>query len=144
MIAGIGTDIVDVLSFREQLTQPGSRFDRVFTARERRVAAARAASHAVPGVQGDAAPHLAARWAAKEAFVKAWSAGIYGCPPVVGEETVWASIEVVSDQWNRPAISLYGDVAGAVAQSLGPVVTHVSLSHDGAFATATVVIEYAE
>ena len=63
---------------------------------------------------------------------------------MVGEETVWASIEVVSDQWNRPAISLYGDVAGAVAQSLGPVVTHVSLSHDGAFATATVVIEYAE
>ncbi|MGO3040835.1 holo-ACP synthase [Ancrocorticia populi] len=144
MIAGIGTDIVDLRSFREQLAQPGSQFDRVFTGRERRAAAERARDHAVPGTSGDAAPHLAARWAAKEAFVKAWSAGIYGRPPVVGEESVWALIEVVADKWNRPCISLYGDVLTAVAQSLGPVATHVSLSHDGDFATATVVIEYAD
>lgn len=143
MIAGIGTDIVDVPSFAEQLDQPGSCFDRVFTARERRTAAARAGSHAQPGTAGDVAPHLAARWAAKEAFVKAWSAGLYGSAPVV-DENIWGSIEVVADQWNRPCISLHGDVHVALAETIGPVAIHVSLSHDGSYASATVVIEYAE
>ncbi|MGO1590651.1 MAG: holo-ACP synthase AcpS [Ancrocorticia sp.] len=144
MIAGIGTDIVDIPSFEEQLSQPGSRFDRVFTARERRIAAGRADSHAVPGTSGNRASHLAARWAAKEAFVKAWSGGLYGKPPVIDGDTVWSSIEIVSDQWQRPCISLHGEVAAAVSQTMGPVVIHVSMSHDGPVACATVLIEYVE
>ncbi|WP_315187850.1 4'-phosphopantetheinyl transferase superfamily protein, partial [Corynebacterium durum] len=57
----IGIDLVHIPSFAEQLRQPGSRFHRVFSAFERR--------HANQKLDPD--QHLAGRWAAKEAFVKA-------------------------------------------------------------------------
>lgn len=119
---GVGTDLVHVPSFAEQLDRPGTRFARVFTPGERRDAADRPAS-------------LAARWAAKEALVKAWSASIFGAPPVMGDEAL-ELVEVVRDAWDRPRLRLHGDVA----RHLEGVETHVSLSHDGDYASAYVVL----
>ncbi|MFT0846617.1 holo-ACP synthase [Actinomycetaceae bacterium L2_0104] len=142
MILGVGTDVVDVDAFAHQLDEPGSRFSRVFTGRERRTAQARAAEHAQPGGQPEVAAHLAARWAAKESFIKAWSAALYGRPPVISEtDMTWADIEVSQDRWGRPSLSLHGEMARAVEESVGPVRCHVSLTHDGPVASAIIVLE---
>ncbi len=142
MILGVGTDVVDIESFAGQLEEPGSRFSDVFTRREHRAARARATAHTLPGIVPDAAAHLAARWAAKESFIKAWSAALYGEPPVIADtDVVWSEIEVLQDGWGRPSLALHGAVAHAVAESVGAVRCHVSLSHDGPVASAFVVLE---
>ncbi len=124
---GVGVDLVHVPSFAEQLAQPGSRFEQLFTPGER--------GDASDG-QSDRARHLAARWAAKEAVVKAWSASLHGSPPVVDETKALAAIEVVKDLWGRPRIALHAPVSAHLdAERL-----HVSLSHDGDYAIAYVVL----
>lgn len=122
VIIGLGIDLVYVPSFAEQLARPGAWTDHVFTANERQDSAGAVAS-------------LAARWAAKEATIKAWSESMWGSPPVTGE-LVHHLIEVVSDAWGRPRIRLHGQVA----ESLPDAVLNVSLSHDGDYATAIVTI----
>lgn len=131
----VGTDLVHIPSFAQQLATPGTRFEQVFSAFELRVARAR-------GVErGARARHLAGRWAAKEAFIKAWSQALYGSAPVVGEEDVdWAEIEVHTDAWGRVALTLRGDIARGAEHSLGEYSTALSISHDGDYATATVIL----
>ena len=129
MIAGVGLDVVDLAGFREQAADPASSFlDGVFTAAERREAEAR------PG--GDPVPHLAARYAAKEALVKAWSGSRFGAPPRL-ERADLREIEVLSDGYGRPAVQLHGAMAAAV----GARRVFVSLSHDGVVVAAVVVLE---
>ena len=141
-VRGVGVDTVDLGAFAVSLTEPGTRFERVFTSTERRQATERAESRGVVGPDGRA-PHLAARWAAKEAVVKAWSAALYGSPPPIAPQQVdWAEIETVCDAWGRPSIRLHGEVARQVELTVdGDVSWHVSLSHDGPVATAFVVLQ---
>ncbi|MCT2139223.1 holo-ACP synthase [Dietzia cinnamea] len=89
------------------------------------------------------ARHLAARWAAKEAVIKAWSAALYGMPPPIPPDLLrWAEIETVCDAWGRPTVRLGGEVARQVAATLGDDTRwNVSLSHDGGSAIAFVVLE---
>ena len=71
-VLGVGMDLVHIPGLAQQLSVPGTVLaQRSFTARELREAARRAEQRGA-GVQGRA-EHLAARWAAKEAFIKAWS-----------------------------------------------------------------------
>ncbi|MBC2587000.1 holo-ACP synthase AcpS [Rhodococcus aetherivorans] len=126
-VAGIGFDLVTVSEFEEQLGRAGTAMLSNFTPGERRDANTRSSR---PG------RHFAARWAAKEALIKAWSASLFGSPPVL-PETVHRQIEVVSDAWGRPGIRLLGDVA----EHLTGVRIHVSLTHDGDMAGAFVVLE---
>ena len=122
----LGVDLVDVPAFAEQLSDTASGFvAHTFTAREQRTA------------KGDPR-RLAARFAAKEAFVKAWSGSRFGQPPLLGEIDL-REIEVVDDGYGRPGIRLHG----ALADAVGPVATHLSLSHDGAAAIAFVMLERA-
>ena len=86
----------------------------------------------------DAARHFAVRWAAKEAVIKAWSASLYGEAPVM-DEHVHHLIEVVADAWGRPRIRLHGEVA----KRLDGHTLEVSLSHDGDYAIAYVVLSRA-
>ena len=132
LVLGVGVDLVHVPSFAAQLAVPGTRFAEAFTPGERSDAADRA----------DPSASLAARWAAKEAVVKAWSAALFGSPPVLPPDGVHRRIEVVTDAWNRPAVRLLGDVATAVESSLGPdpLTWHLSLSHDADYATAYVTL----
>ena len=90
-----------------------------------------------------AAQHLAGRFAAKEAFVKAFSGARPGYAPVIPEMD-WREVEVVTDGWGRPLLRLHGDLAAAVAGALGPVELHVSLTHEPTMAAAVVVIEQKE
>lgn len=132
----VGTDLVHIPGLAEQLGLPGSRFEMVFSAGELRVAASKSSR----GPRGRA-EHLAGRWAAKEAFVKAWSQALYGRPPVLAEADVdWAGIEIRPDRWGRVGIALAPEIAAAVAESLGKWEASLSISHDGDYATATCII----
>ena len=123
-ILGIGLDLVEVARVRASVRRSGERFaKRVFTPDEIAYCAGRARKF----------EHLAARFAAKEATLKALGTGITG----------WASmqeVEVVRDAAGRPKIRLRGGVLRR-ARSLGVKAAHLSISHTEGVAAAVVVLE---
>ncbi len=130
-IRAIGIDLVSVESFAEQLGAVGSAFaEMTFTPGELRAA----------GGHSGAAQHLAARYAAKEAFVKAFSGARPGSAPVIPTMD-WRQVEVLKDAWGRPSLALHGALAAAVRSTLGPIRMHLSISHEPGMAAAVVVIE---
>lgn len=130
----MGTDLVQVGAFTQQLELEGSTFSRVFTDREWRYCSRQGAQRGVS---------LAARWAAKEAFIKAWSQMYHAHPPVIDPQQLrWQEVEVVMDRWRRPALRFHGQVASALAQGGQEPKWQVSLSHDGDYALAVVVALY--
>lgn len=140
---GVGVDIVDLGAFAASLAEPGTRLTRAFSATERRQCRERAESRGARPGADPLARHLAARWAAKEAVVKAWSAALYGAPPPIAPDLLrWSEIETVCDNWGRPSVRLGGEVARQVAATIGEGARwNVSLSHDGGSAIAFVVLE---
>jgi holo-[acyl-carrier protein] synthase len=131
-VLSVGIDLVDVTEFAELLAGRGSAFtERVFTPAELQ------AADAVSGTRRD--QHLAARFAAKEALVKAWSAALAGGAPLLPETETWPDIEIRSDAFGRPAIRLYDPVAAAVHRSLAEVRWHLSLTHESRMAGAVVI-----
>jgi holo-[acyl-carrier protein] synthase len=141
-VLGIGVDVVDVVAFTAQLDDPASGFvAATFTPAELAPSSASAPASASASATPRAL-RLAGRFAAKEAFVKAWSAARYGQAPALGHLDL-RQVEVVADSFGRPALRLHGAVAEAVAQ-LGagrlPAV-HLSISHDGPTAVAMVVLD---
>jgi holo-[acyl-carrier protein] synthase len=130
-VRSVGIDLVGVAEFAAQLGSVGSAFaERTFTAGELRAA----------GGSAGAAQHLAGRFAAKEAFVKAFSGARPGRAPVAPDMD-WREVEVVSDGWGRPVLALHGALARAVSTTLGPIVAHVSITHEPTMAAAVVIIE---
>jgi len=53
---------------------------------------------------------------------------------------LWTDAEVITDPYGRPHLEVRGTVA-ARAKELGVTHWHVSLSHDGGIASATVIAE---
>ena len=122
MILGLGLDLAEVPRIARLMSEWGERFlERVFTAAERDYALGRA----------HAASHLAARFAAKEALLKALRV-----PPGIS----WQDIEVVGGGQRAPELSLRGRAAAAAAD-LGVVRLHLSLTHTDEVAAAVVVAE---
>jgi len=126
-IVGVGIDLVSIPEFAEQVDQPGTVFSETFTPGERRDAADKSSL---------AARHLAARWAAKEAVIKAWSSSRFAQRPML-PEAIYRDIEVVTDMWGRPKVRLTGEIA----EHLTDVVIHVSLTHEGDTAAAVAILE---
>lgn len=130
MILGIGTDLVELVAFGHQLHQPGSQFMQLtFTPGELRTVRLRPAQ--------DKTPHLGARFAAKEAFIKAWSGSRFGLAPKLSGVDM-RHIEVIEDGFGRPALLIHEPLLSQLPQGLR---MHLSMSHDGAYATATVLLE---
>ena len=123
-VRGIGVDICKVDRIAESLERFGERMERrLFTPGE----LAYCRQHKNP------LPHLAARFAAKEAASKALGTGMAGG---VG----WTQIEVVQPGGRVPTLRFSG-AAGEVFAALGATRSHLSLSHDGGLAVACVVLE---
>lgn len=124
MIYGIGTDIVAVERFQRFVDENNAALlQRLFTAGERDVCAAR---------KGAAACY-AARFAAKEAFLKALGSGLRG-------GISWQDVEVANDSLGKPELRLSGR-AREIFGEKGLSAAHLSLSHDGGNAVAMVVLE---
>jgi holo-[acyl-carrier protein] synthase len=124
MILGIGTDVVEVPRIQQGIERFGERFvRRIYTDGERSYA----------GSKANAAERFAARFAAKEAGMKAigtgWNFGV-----------TWKDFEVVNERSGRPALRLNG-VARAVAERLGVRRASISLTHTGELALAVVILE---
>ena len=117
---GVGVDLVDVDRFRSMLRRRPSAADRMFTAAERAYAA-RAA---------DPSMRLAARFAAKEAALKALGLGLGGMR--------MAEIEVVRLEGGMPELVLHADAASTAADR-GVGRWLVTLSHTDRLAQAVVV-----
>lgn len=115
MIVGVGVDLVDVARFERALEKTPRLRDRLFTAGERDLPVR----------------SLAARFAAKEALIKA-----------VGHSTEfrWHDMEVVSNADRNPEFAVAGGVATALAE-IGADRVHLSMTHDGGNALAFVVAE---
>jgi len=123
-IRGIGVDVVQVARLVRSLERFGERFERrLFTEAE----LAYCHTHVDP------LPHLAARFAAKEAAFKAIGTGLSGG---VG----WKHAEVIQPGGRQPQLA-YHAVALERFRALGASSAHVALTHDGGLAIACVVIE---
>jgi len=114
----VGVDLVETRRIDRIVKRYGEHFlDRVYTAAERQYCRDRATS-------------LAARWAAKEAVVKALSCG-FG-------DVCWSDIEVLNDERGAPYLRLSGQ-ALMQADDLGLSEWSVSLSHTPDYAIAFVI-----
>lgn len=124
MIVGLGIDLVDIERLRGVLERHGERFmARVLTADERAYCSSRR----------DRGQHVAARFAAKEALLKALGTGLAGG---IG----WHDVEVRPAEAGPPHIELHGKAAEEAA-ARGVDRIHLSISHDRSAAVAVVILE---
>ena len=134
-VLGLGLDLVEVGPFARQLSVVGTTFtESTFTPGE--LARARAVDG--PGTPA-VARHLAARFAAKEAFVKAWSMARRGAPPAM-DAVAWHDLEVVVDDWGRPSLHVGGLTLQRLRETLGDVEVVLSVTHEDSVAGAVVVL----
>jgi holo-[acyl-carrier protein] synthase len=128
-IVGVGVDAVDVARFRKVLDRRPSFARRCFTESEQ----------ADCGGSADAVQSLAARFAAKEAVMKALGTGLGGFP--------FTDVEVCRTTGtgatrNAPFLRLHG-TAAELAGARGAGTFHLSLTHTDGVAIAFVVAEQA-
>ena len=124
MIVGTGIDIVEVPRVAATLERFGERFlKRVFTPAEISYCDSKM----------NRAERYAARFAAKEAGLKAIGTGLRG-------GISWRDLEVSREQGGRPTLSFSGKAASYAAR-IGARRTSLSISHTAQHAIAQVVLE---
>jgi len=124
MILGTGIDLIEVARVQGAVERFGDRFlAKVLLPAE--IEYCRGFSQ--PG------PHIAARFAAKEAVSKAFGTGI-------GGDLSWQDIEVARHPSGQPHIRLHGKALALLASRGGRVV-HLSLTHTQGHAAAVAVLE---
>ena len=124
MIKGIGVDTIEIDRIARVYARYNERFlNRIFAPEEQTYALC----------YKDPAPRLAARFAAKEACMKAlgtgWSSGVR-----------WRDIVVVNDMRGKPEMRLQGS-AKMFFEKLPARRIHLSITHDRQHATAVVIFE---
>lgn len=122
MVIGVGCDIIEIARISRAIAR-AAFVRRVFAAEEIAYCQAR-------GKQ--AAASFAARFAAKEALLKALGTGLRG-----GELT---ELVVMKDAWGKPVVELRG-YHKKLAEQLGVDKINISLSHSRDTAIAYVVME---
>ena len=123
MIFGVGIDMIEVERVEQKLSKPTGFREKIFSASEIEFCES----------QAHKGENYAARFAAKEAFLKATGQGLQ-----LGFEL--AFIEVVSDGVGKPSIQLTGSFA-ALAEKNKWNKIHLSLTHLKSVACAVVIIE---
>jgi holo-[acyl-carrier protein] synthase len=122
-VVGIGTDVVEIARVAKSLARTHGFAESVFTGAERDYCRALARPE----------EHFAARFAAKEAFLKAVGHGILEGIPL-------NQIEVVREGDGPPSLKL-GPAAARALEEKGGVDALVSLSHSGGCAVAFVLVQ---
>jgi holo-[acyl-carrier protein] synthase len=122
MVRGVGTDIVVIEDLRRRMERTSGLEEKVFAPSES--AYCRSMAHPFQ--------HFAARFAAKEAVMKALGTGW-------GSGVDFRDIVVVREPDGAPSVALTGEAARRVAAARGRV--HLSLSHAGDHAVAFVIVE---
>ena len=124
MIYGIGTDLVEVKRIKEALERWGGRFkNKVFTPGEIDYCSRKRNS----------SPNFAARFAAKEALVKALGIGMR-------RGVHWKDVEVTRDPLGKPVLKLSGQAEAICLQEKIRGI-FLSIAHDREYSSAIVVLE---
>ena len=123
IVRGIGVDLTRIPRLREVVARWNDRFlQRVFTEQELDYCRRRR----------DPIPHLAARFAAKEATLKALGTGLR-----MGVK--WRELEVRRERGQAPTMVLSGRCR-AIAEAKGGRRVLLSLTHDGDYAMAQAML----
>ncbi len=121
-IRGHGIDLIECARIAALLDRHGGRFrQRILTPAERDAAAR----------YQDAVPHIAGRFAAKEAVLKVLGTGWRG-------KIAWTDIEIVNDSAGAPHVRLSGEAAN-VAQQRGIARIILSITHTESYAAASAI-----
>lgn len=124
MIIGVGIDNVEIKRMKDILLKWVDRVEnRVFTEVELEYSKSKGEPHV----------HLAARFAAKEAFFKATGKGL-------NDGMAWTNVTVSNDSSGKPGITISGK-AREIAEAMGVGKVHLSLSHTSDSAVAVVILE---
>jgi holo-[acyl-carrier protein] synthase len=123
VIIGVGIDQLDISRVERELAGTTGFRDQIFTDLE--IAYCEAKAHP--------AMHFAARFAAKEAFMKGLGTGWR-------DGMGFAEIEIRNDNSGRPTLHVRGR-AQQMAQDRGVTAIHVSLTHTKTYAAAVVLLE---
>lgn len=111
-LIGAGTDIIEIERIKQAVERGGNRFlEKVFTSSERSFC----------DVRKDRFSCYAARFAAKEAVLKALGTGLAGC--------AFVDVEVQRPGGGRPEIKLHG-AAAEIAKEKGIALILISISHN--------------
>lgn len=120
MIAGLGHDVVNVAQFAEQM-RDGDGWRKLFSVRE-----LRQCSLLAEAKHDDEALHIAARWAGKEAVIKAWCEALAGCNtdyPYTLDNMPWPEIEILDDSHGCPRVELAQEVQNKLYESVSRLVS---------------------
>lgn len=124
MIYGIGVDLLEIARMAQAVQRSGPRLiERLYTEDEQAYCRQQHPPYAC----------YAARFAAKEAFLKALGTGLR-------KHMRWRDIEVCRDALGKPSLRLYGTLH-ARCVALGVQHIHLSLSHSATCAIAQVILE---
>ena len=124
MIYGVGIDIVEVLRVEKILQKWGDPFiAKVYSADE----TAYCKKKAFPAI------HFAARFAAKESFLKSLGMGL-------GMGVGLKDIELINDLQGKPYLKTHNR-AEAILREVGIMTIHVSVTHTREYANAVVILE---
>jgi holo-[acyl-carrier protein] synthase len=112
VIKGIGIDVVDIARFQESLERTPALKVKIFTPTEAQLKIS----------------SLAARFAAKEALVKALDAQhVFN----------WHDVEIINEESGKPTFLF----TGALAVRVEDLMVHLTISHESGIATAMVILE---
>ncbi len=114
MIIGIGIDLLEVGRVQKAVERNIRFLERVFTKTE--------TEYSLP--KKNKYQHLAARFAAKEAFFKA-----------IGKRIAWTDVEVINEPSGQPRLVIHAK------EDFGFTRSHLSLSHLAEYALAVVILE---
>ena len=123
MIGGLGVDIVEIARIKSAILRWKESFlKRIFTDNEINYSKAKKFSY----------QHLAARFAAKEAVLKA-----------IGDSSLqrieWHDVEVLNDEFGKPTIRLWGEAKKIKDQKkISEII--VSMSHTRSYAVANAIL----
>ena len=123
MILSIGIDISDISRFTGATERHPGILERLFTSGE--------LSDTIK--KTDRLSSLSARFAAKEAVLKALKSGW-------GKGVGWRDVEIVASEGGAPSVLLHNR-ADEIFRAMGGVRLHLSITHDGGIAAAVAIIE---
>ena len=113
-----GVDIIEISRIRQAIQRwQGHFLERIFTEKELKL-------------YGGKIDSLAARFAGKEATMKALSA--------MENDIAWRDIEILSDDKGKPVVHLFGNALKQI-NKLGLKDLEISLSHSREYAVALVI-----
>lgn len=123
LIVSTGVDIVEVSRIKRAINKWRDKFlKRIFTEKEISYSNQKSASH----------QHLAARFAAKEAVLKAF-----------GDSTIhrveWTNVEILNDEFGKPIVKLFGEALKA-KQNKNITDIIISMSHTRTYAVANAIL----